>query len=49
MRVTKILLDAGKVLGIDMADHTVFTDEKFFSFTLNSIQALSNTEKEGDE
>jgi DNA repair protein RadC len=49
MRVTKILMDAGKVLGIDMVDHIVFTDDKFFSSTLNSIQALSNTEKEGDE
>jgi DNA repair protein RadC len=49
MKVTKILLEGGKVLGIDVLDHIVFTDKKFFSFKLNSTQDMSNTEKEGGE
>jgi DNA repair protein RadC len=49
MKVTKILLKGGKVLGIDVLDHIVFTDRKFFSFKLNSIQDIRNIAKEGGE
>ena len=48
-KVTKLLFEAGKVLGIDMLDHIVFSEKKFFSFKLNSIQDTSNIEKEGGE
>jgi DNA repair protein RadC len=49
MKVTKILLEGGKVLGIDVLDHIVFTDRKFFSFKLNSTQDIRNIAKEGSE
>ena len=31
-KVTKLLIDAGCVLGIEMLDHIVFTETRFFSF-----------------
>jgi DNA repair protein RadC len=36
-RVTKTLFDAGKLLGIDMLDHVIFSPKAFFSFRENKI------------
>src|SRR3954469_14796536 len=41
-KVTKLLFEAGNVLGIQMLDHIVFTDTKFFSFRSNSTHIMSN-------
>jgi DNA repair protein RadC len=34
-RVTKLMVDAGNVIGIDMLDHIVFSGSKAFSFREN--------------
>src|SRR5947208_2130407 len=34
-KVTKILLDAGKLLGINVLDHIIFTNDTFFTFRDN--------------
>jgi DNA repair protein RadC len=44
-RVTKTLFDAGKMLGIDMLDHIIFSRTAFFSFRENQILMI---EKGGD-
>jgi DNA repair protein RadC len=31
-KVTKLLFEAGKLLGIDLLDHVIFTDKSFYSF-----------------
>jgi len=33
--VTKLMVEAGKVIGIDVLDHIVFSDSKAFSFREN--------------
>jgi DNA repair protein RadC len=37
LKVTKLLFDAGKVLGIDMQDHLIFSEKAYFSFRSNEI------------
>jgi DNA repair protein RadC len=32
LKVTKLLFDAGKLLGIDLLDHIIFTYKSFYSF-----------------
>jgi DNA repair protein RadC len=34
-KVTKLMIEAGKIIGIDMLDHVVFSDSKAFSFREN--------------
>jgi DNA repair protein RadC len=34
-KVTKIMVEAGQLLGIAMLDHIIFTKDKYFSFKLN--------------
>jgi DNA repair protein RadC len=34
-KVTRLMLEAGKILGITMLDHIIFTKEKYFSFKQN--------------
>jgi len=34
-KVTKVMFDAGRILGISMLDHIIFTKDKYFSFKLN--------------
>jgi DNA repair protein RadC len=34
-KVTRLMLEAGKILGIAMLDHIIFTKEKYFSFKQN--------------
>ena len=48
-KVTKLLFEAGQVLGIQMLDHIVFTDTKFFSFRSNSTHHIRNTQQKGGE
>jgi DNA repair protein RadC len=40
MKVTKVLLEAGRMLGIDLQDHIIFTDKSFFSFKNNKEQEI---------
>ncbi len=48
MRVTKILFEAGQILGIQMLDHVIFTPTQFFSFKANTTQSMREREKGGD-
>jgi DNA repair protein RadC len=48
-KVTKLLFEAGNVLGIRLLDHIVFADKKFFSFRSNSTHPMRNTGKKGGE
>lgn len=34
-KITKMIFEAGKILGIDMLDHIVFTKDRYFSFKIN--------------
>ena len=46
---TKLLFEAGQVLGIQLLDHIIFSGTKFFSFRSNSTHLLRNTEQKGGE
>jgi DNA repair protein RadC len=35
MKVTRVMLDAGNILGITMLDHIIFTKDDYFSFKRN--------------
>ena len=39
-KVTKLLFEAGRVLGIPLLDHLIFANESFFSFQENRIQSI---------
>jgi DNA repair protein RadC len=49
--VTKLLFEAGNILGIKLLDHVIFTPTQFFSFRDNRVQTLENPKKtqEGGE
>ena len=36
-KVTKLLFEAGNILGIRLLDHLIFTEKKFFSFRDNAM------------
>jgi DNA repair protein RadC len=40
LKVTKLLFDAGKILGIDMLDHIIFSPNAFFSFRDDRITKM---------
>lgn len=40
IRTTKILLDAGQLIGIRVVDHIIFTQDKFYSFGDCRIQDI---------
>jgi DNA repair protein RadC len=42
MKVTKLLMEAGRDLGIDMLDHIVFSETRFFSFRDNKEEPLTD-------
>ena len=42
-KVTKLLFEAGQILGIQMLDHVIFTPTAFFSFRSNTTQPLRET------
>ena len=48
-KVTKLLFEAGQVLGIQLLDHIVFSETRFFSFRSNSTHPMSNTQQKGGE
>src|SRR5690349_15647705 len=48
-RTTKLLFEAGNVLGIQLLDHIVFTDTRYFSFRSNSTHTFCNMKKKGGE
>lgn len=37
LKITKRLVDAGKILGIDVLDHIIFTTQSFLSFKERSL------------
>jgi DNA repair protein RadC len=43
-KVTKLLFDAGQLLGITFLDHLIFTSASFFSFKENREQTMQNTD-----
>jgi DNA repair protein RadC len=44
-KVTKLLFEAGNILGIKMLDHVIFSKKMFFSFRENNVHQV--TEGEG--
>jgi DNA repair protein RadC len=49
--VTKLLFEAGNILGIKLLDHVIFSAHAYFSFRDNRVQTLENPTKrqEGGE
>jgi DNA repair protein RadC len=47
-KVTKLLFEAGNILGITLLDHIIFTPTQFFSFKANTAQSMQEREKGGD-
>ena len=43
-KVTKLLFEAGRVLGIPLLDHLIFANESFFSFQENRIRRIEEDE-----
>jgi hypothetical protein len=39
-KATKLLFEAGKILGIALLDHLIFTPDKFFSFKDNATRPM---------
>jgi len=39
-KVTRLLMDGGNILGINMLDHIIFTKDKFFSVKENRVQKI---------
>jgi DNA repair protein RadC len=39
-KVTKLLFEAGQILGITFLDHLIFTTHSFFSFKENRVQTM---------
>ena len=44
-KTTKLLFEAGKILGIEMSDHLIIAKEKFFSFRDNCVQQMADEER----
>jgi DNA repair protein RadC len=47
-KVTKLLFEAGNILGIKMLDHVIFAKELFFSFRENHVQPMQKTDTRGE-
>ena len=47
-KVTKLLFEAGNILGIKMLDHVIFAKELFFSFRANNVQPMQRTDARGE-
>ncbi len=43
-KVTKLLFEAGNILGIKMLDHVIFAKTLFFSFRGNNVQPIQKTD-----
>jgi DNA repair protein RadC len=48
-KVTKLLFEAGNILGITLLDHVIFTPTEFFSFRSNTTQPMQARENEHRE
>ncbi len=50
-KLTKLLFEAGNILGITLLDHIIFTPTQFFSFRDNRMHTVSNNHptKKGGE
>ena len=46
--VTKLLYDAGKLLGITVLDHLIFTPTRFYSFKAYRVQNIRETDTGGE-
>lgn len=44
-KVTKLLFEAGNILGIKVLDHVVFAKRKFFSFRDNHVRQITEGER----
>ena len=45
-KVTKLLFEAGTILGIQLLDHVIFTPTQFFSFRSNTKQPMQEIHRE---
>jgi DNA repair protein RadC len=43
-KTTKLLIEAGRILGIPLLDHLIFADGTFFSFQNNRIEKIEEIE-----
>ena len=43
-KITKLLFEAGNILGIQLLDHVIFTSTEFFSFRSNAKQSMRETQ-----
>jgi DNA repair protein RadC len=48
-KVTKLLFEAGNILGIQLLDHVIFTPTEFFSFRSNTTQLMRETQSRDRE
>jgi DNA repair protein RadC len=46
-KVTKLLFEAGNILGITLLDHVIFTPTEFFSFRSNTKQPMQERKERG--
>ena len=44
IKVTRLMHEAGKVLGISLLDHIIFTNDTFYSFKENRVQKIEEDE-----
>jgi DNA repair protein RadC len=44
-KITKLLFEAGNILGIKMLDHVIFAKGKFYSFRDSSVRPLTDAER----
>jgi DNA repair protein RadC len=47
MQVTRLLLEAGKLLGITMLDHLIFTPTSFYSFKEYRVEQIREIDTRG--
>jgi DNA repair protein RadC len=45
IKVTKLLFEAGNILGITMVDHVIFSKKIFFSFRDNNVHQVTEGER----
>jgi DNA repair protein RadC len=44
-KITKVLFEAGNILGIKMLDHVIFAQGKFYSFRDSSVRPMADEER----
>jgi DNA repair protein RadC len=48
-KVTKLLFEAGNILGITLLDHVIFTNQKFYSFSENQEYPMTEARRAGEK